>query len=800
MAPQFHPSTFLHRHLIGLIAVGLCAAVAAVVCAQDPADPTTDTFVELPLFEQEPYDRITLNGAGDNEVLRVKPLDLPDRKLPTNPRPNDKLTVRLVDDPTTQYDVQWRSIEKVELFEQLVLAKANELAQTFQFEEAYDYFDFLQKHHPKLPGVAQGMEEFLWKEAGASHRDGQYDLALAMLREVYRRNPKRPNLDKALGMATDELIRRYEAEENYSAIRQLLGRLAAWFPDQSVVATRSSEFGQEAAGLLDAARSAMQKGDLREAARLARRQQHIWPDVSGARELAEAIHQRHPRVVVGVCMPGADATPGHLSDFGSRRSGRLLFRTLTEFAGPSTNGGRYDCPLGTLKIEALESRMSVDLRSGIGWSSGESRLTAYDAARRLLAMADPVDPAYRVDWAELLGTLTVRQVYGLDIQLHRAHVRPDALLQTVVLPYTTPGALSGTASGAFPSNGPYVVASRDQDETVYLANPQYFAAQPGQPMEIVERHFREGAQAIRALKQGQIHVLDRVSPWGLSVVREDEDLVVARYGVPLVHCLVPNMRRPLTSRRTFRRALVYGIHREAIRSQLIGGAPLSGHELLSGPFPRGMDRDDPIGYAYDETIHLRGYDPRLAIALARLSLQELATSLREQGQELTEIPLLVLAHPANEIARSVCGSIRKQLEVIGVRIALKEFVGGTPAQIPDDVDLMYAELALWEPVVDARRVLGETGISGGCSSYMSLALRQLDRTANWQETHKRLRRIHRIAHDDVAVVPLWQLTDYFAYHKSIGGIGAQPITLYQNVEQWRPALRYPAGRDQIGER
>ena len=97
---------------------------------------------------------------------------------------------------------------------------------------------------------------------------------------------------------------------------------------------------------------------------------------------------------------------------------------------------------------------------------------------------------------------------------------------------------------------------------------------------------------------------------------------------------------------------------------------------------------------------------------------------------------------------------------------------------------------MWEPVVDARRVLDADGLSGGASPYMSLALRQLEQASDWPQIGARLRRIHRIAYDDVAVIPLWQLTDHFAYHKSLQGVGGRPVGLYQNVEQWQPAFYY----------
>ncbi|MEA3342076.1 MAG: hypothetical protein U9R15_19090 [Chloroflexota bacterium] len=68
---------------------------------------------------------------------------------------------------------------------------------------------------------------------------------------------------------------------------------------------------------------------------------------------------------------------------------------------------------------------------------------------------------------------------------------------------------------------------------------------------------------------------------------------------------------------------------------------------------------------------------------------------------------------------------------------------------------------------------------------MDLALRQLDWATDWPQVSAKLREIHRIAHNDVAVIPLWQLTDHFAHSRSLQGIGERPVMLYQNVEQWR---------------
>ena len=128
---------------------------------------------------------------------------------------------------------------------------------------------------------------------------------------------------------------------------------------------------------------------------------------------------------------------------------------------------------------------------------------------------------------------------------------------------------------------------------------------------LVERRYATVAQAVAALKRGDIQVLDRVNPWLLPSLRADTHLRVQPYALPLVHCLIPNVRRPLLADPTFRRALAYGIHRQAILNQMLGGVEIPGCVVTSSPFPVGMGADDPMGYASDESIEPRPYEPRL---------------------------------------------------------------------------------------------------------------------------------------------------------------------------------------------
>ncbi len=155
---------------------------------------------------------------------------------------------------------------------------------------------------------------------------------------------------------------------------------------------------------------------------------------------------------------------------------------------------------------------------------------------------------------------------------------------------------------------------------------------------------------------------------------------------------------------------------------------------------------------------------------------------------------IALAHPPGEVAQAACQAIQRQLKVVGIPVVLEEIRPGPPGAAPPDCDLHYAELAVWEPVTDAPRLLGERGPAGGCSPYMSLALADLQQAPGWKQSHQLLSRIHRVAHDDVALVALWQTVEHAAWRKELRGVGTRPVLLYDNVEQWQTASEEPGAK------
>jgi hypothetical protein len=150
---------------------------------------------------------------------------------------------------------------------------------------------------------------------------------------------------------------------------------------------------------------------------------------------------------------------------------------------------------------------------------------------------------------------------------------------------------------------------------------------------------------------------------------------------------------------------------------------------------------------------------------------------------------IVLGHPADETSRIACLGLARQWKQIGVECSLVEFPPGVFDDTEDKCDLVYLQLAAWEPLVDAGRLLGTDGLAPSPNSVIQLTLREIELARNWQQARDRLLSLHRLVHEEVAVLPLWQTMDHFAARRTLAGLAPQPLRLYQDVEQWRSAAQ-----------
>ena len=76
-----------------------------------------------PLYQQSPFDEVKLDENNNSIVLKIKPLDLPERKLPAPANRKGDLEVELIERPGEKFAIAWTSIVDVKFYEERVLAE-----------------------------------------------------------------------------------------------------------------------------------------------------------------------------------------------------------------------------------------------------------------------------------------------------------------------------------------------------------------------------------------------------------------------------------------------------------------------------------------------------------------------------------------------------------------------------------------------------------------------------------------------------------------------------------------------------
>jgi hypothetical protein len=789
-------------------ALGICLFVTAAfwlslpAWAQEPAKPMPPpaapaapagpmTYAELD--RRVPYDVITTTKGSGGEVRQVK---LIPRPLPEMPKPSDKLVVEMLAGDE-KFEIRWFDIERIDLYEQIILAEANQLVAAGKLDEAFDYFRFLLVAYPKTAGLAASHQNYLYQCMADARTRDSYHEALAIAEELYQKNnsfkgsENAPPILEEIGQIADRIIDGYIKKDDFRSAKTLLKRLESRYGIATAfVRTWRLRLSEIAAGHRDQAAQHLAAERFVEAYDACAAMINVWPDVEGGAALAAEIARRYPLVIVGVAQPALTHDPRNLADPSARRTGRLLERRLMEFAGMGPEGGNYRSALGT--YEQSDDRLELTFQLKAAADSGEPLgYTGFDVARHLLELADPASSQYQPQWARLLGQVEVRRVGRVDARLKVPHVLPQAFLQTSYDPTDNLGAPGVKGSG------PYFVLAKTDKLARFTRNDRYTMFTPGQPAEIMERFYDDAKRGLLALQRAEVDVLDCVFPADVPELERNKDIAIGRYSLPTVHFLTVARRHPYLANRTFRRALVYAVNRKAILETSLlrlppDAIPPPGYREISAPFPAPINASDATAYGYDESVEPRPFNPWLAFVLKTVAGNELKSQFEAQQKQAPKFTPLTLGHPADEISRIACRAMVRQWKVVGIEVKAIEFPPGVVADLKEECDLVYTHGASWEPLVDAGRLFAPGGLTPADNTYVNLMLRRVESARDWVEARQALRDLHRQLHEDVAVIPLWQTFDYYAWRRSVQGIKDGQASLYETVDQWRVAPRLEA--------
>lgn len=767
------------RRRLGLGCI-LTGALAICICVSHSVGFAQEIeVVEPPLIDQQPFDLITLTPEAGGASVKVAPIDFPNRQVPSNPKPTDKLQVVLLKYGDRLYEIAWRDIARdgVKLYEQLVYDEAVAKMSAQDFITAFQNLSFLLKNYPDMPRLESLRQNFILQSAAERYKKGELRQTLSALEELKQTAPgfRSSDVTNILSRVADSLITEYQQNGQLGSAQKLLDRLTeAYGPTLPVVELWGKRLKQMALAKKEEAASLMKDKKFREARAAAIEMLSIFPDLEEGQEFIAEINRVHPMVRVGVMQRSGELNPSSLIDWPARRAGGLVYKSLFQFLETGAEGGKYSFSLGQSVFSDDRQQLSLMLDPDI-----QDSLTSFGLAQELLERAVPGEPAYDPSWAAIFGSVAAKSAGRVEIALKRPNVLPHALLQ-----WTLPD--NDDQPGSLP--GDYKLSFSDGRESSFVQRtPGQF---DGQPVEIIEIFYEDPKLAVNDLLRGELDVIDQLYPADARKLASNPDLSVGSYALPTTHMLIPVSEHEYLALDKFRRALLYATNRYAmLTGELLGSENSRDGQLVSGPFPIGDGESDPLAYAYNPDILPLKYNPKLARLLLVMSTQELSTMAEKKEEPAPELEPLVVGCPDFELARVAVQAMIQQWSSVGIKAEMKILPAG---RIPDDhgCDLLYVVTTMWEPATDVERLLGGNGIAATNNPFIIQGLERLRNSRNWREVRGAMQDLHQLIHYHLPVLPLWQITDRFVASRYVDGLKDRPVSLYQNIDDWRLNLGF----------
>ena len=787
-ALQIPPPPAVWRRGVRLVFPAFIAAAAWLLGDVVPASADVRPYAEkgrptpagLEILQDPPHDILYFTEESGGGWAKVYPIDFPDRKLPAVRE--GTLPIDVLELDGKELIVAWKDIEKIDLWEERLERETRERIAKEDFIGAYPFLSILIRDFPNRPGLQELRTDFLWKDAITRAKRGELSQTLAMLEELRRYAPnwQPQRVMTAMSGITDQLMQQLLKDGKQRLAQNLLSRLENTYkiePLPAVVKWRK-EFQSQSRQKQALANEALDAKQFREARKLSREAFNLAPELPESVQLVAKVDEIYPLVNVGVLQTATVLDPIRIDNWAARRAGRLVYRTMFEITGPGPAGGQYDFIFGD--VDVTPDRQHFDLLLTPDKVPPPLDQIRVDYLADVMAdRATPSGQSYFPPWASAIEGISIDGPKTIAFNLRRPNVLPISLLQIPV-----DGSWFGGEEGS--PTGDYKLDVQTDDEVRFVLRDQ--PRVQTQPREIVELRMPSGTAAVDALLRGEIDACDQLFPADAVRLQKARNIRVENYPLPTVHMLVPCSDHEYLQDRVFRRALVYGINRQDILSgELLGGNEFEGCQVVSGPFPAGIERNDPLGYAYDNDLPPRPYEPPLAKLLITLATKQMEKAAERKKEAPPTLQPIRLAHPADSLSKVACEAIRSQWELIDVTVELVEMkVGQTfPRQGEDIADIVYVAAAVWEPVIDARRILGPGGLARSDDQFIGLGLRQLEQAINWKEVHDRLLDLHAISHHELPVLPLWQMVDSYAYRRDLIGVGNDIVALYQNADRWR---------------
>jgi ABC-type transport system substrate-binding protein len=733
-------------------------------------------------------DKELIGVIVDVELLPERPLP---KIVPGTPL-DSKYKVTLATTTHEVVEVVRNKITDVKYMEDLLIEQARRAMAKGNMDQTFELLNAVAERQPEWPSLPGALADFWYREAELRMQILQYERAIDLLHEMKEycaahHAKEHAQTSTLMGFAIKGVVENAITNKQFMLARPRLFRMEKDYPDHPMVKQlydkliQGSEAQPGAEKLRQQAKGREAAGQLREACFLILQAADMWPRLPGLENDFRRIFGKYPILHVAVRDLPVRFSPWAAPGTADARVAQLLHVPLMEVSGVGENTKYSSRILEEPELRELARQITLRVKPGLLWSDGEKPITGHDVARSITTRADRQIPNYDAALASVLKEIRVPSVTDVVVDLNRHSLRPQSnFLFNLAAGHRLQGdRFEQTAAvGA----GPFRALGRRTESEVYMLANKHFYSGPPKIAEIVERRYSNSKDAIKALLTGDVALLEHVPAKDKKRIEaRSDEFTLVRGAVPALHAIAFDFRtRGELQNWALRRAMVYAIDRLSIlEGSILRGPSSDGDELVNGAFPKGS-------FAFEPGLEPWPYDPVLAKGLADAAKKELRV------QNLT----FRLHYPDIEEAREACRFIKQYWSIIGIELELKPM----PTQLLEEeiangqrFELVYRMHYVRDPVLDAARVLclgppiapDGAVMPNAASAWLRQNLRDLEFATDWPVARNKLKLIQNQARDDVALIPLWQLNDYYAYQKRLEGVVDHSIGMYQDAEKWK---------------
>lgn len=773
----------LKRFSLLLLLIICCPTFSAI--GQEKADDNPNSNIqELPTIDQDAFDVIYIKKEVGGEKIKVAPLPFPDRTVPTD-QAGKKMIIVWLEQPDKKYEISWDDIERIELYEQIIMREIDEMVANKDYAGAFRYIGFLYRYYPNTPNLDDMRKRLLLENGAYLFSQKQYEAALVVMESLYRGDPnyESSKVSTAISRLADFIISDTMGKKDLPRSQRWIKRFETEFPQLDLTGVKKwkTELESMAQAKMNECLALKEQQKYRAAKDTAVEVLATWPEIPGINELIAELDEIYPSVRIGVMQKAIRFEPSNLVNWSGRRGGALLVRQLFELRQIGTEGGSYAMPLG--KFSQSDDRQALNITLN-GIDGKEVRQwDAYWVAQWIANRANPDSPQYLPAWAAVFKDAVVTTPGQLDVRLQNPHILPQALMQ-----WPFPPELFEVLSEQerLKVETTYQLGPVDERTNAYIFRDGLKRSDK-QPMEITEVYYSNPVEARNDLLRGEIDAIDQIFPADAEALSSKEEIRIDTYALPTVYSLVVRpTEHAYLKKLEFRRALLYAVDRDKLLfNEILGGTNKADGRLVSGPFPAGVSVDDPLAYAYDFSVAPYAYQPRLAKLLVTLTQKHLEEAAKKAEKPVEPLKPIRLGVPSLESMTVAGGAMVLQWQAIGIPAELVILPPGEVLDQDGSCDLVMVAAAVWEPATDADRLLGEGGPAAVEDPFIVQGLKSLRAARNWREVRARTQELHRLVHYHLPILPLWQITDRFAVRNTIQGVTPRPVTLYQDIQRWR---------------